>query len=166
MTSCAQALWSVTSRSAGKMEEGQFLDAGLEWQYSLCVWGICLAQRFEVDREFGDWREGAVRGDDDLLASMSIHEHIYRSGRTNTDRDGGREIRPWLGSVNTSAAIESQQLWMRLLHETLNASVARHKALLSSFRGQGMGSTERLHRDTILSQLIQFIFSPSGLRSF
>ena len=165
MTSCAQALWSVTSRSAGKMEEGQFLDAGLEWQYSLCVWGVCLAQRFEVDREFGDWREGAVVMMMICLL-LSVHEHIYRSGRTNTDRDGGREIRPWLGRVNTSAAIESQQRWMRLLRETLNASVARHKALLSSFRGQGVGTTERLHRDTIRSQLIQFIFSPSGLRSF
>ena len=90
------------------------------------------------------WRlEGGSRGGDDLLASMSIHEHIYRSGRTNTDRDGGREIRPWWGRVNTAAAVKSQQLWMRLLHETLNASVARHKALLSSFRGQGMDGDNR-----------------------
>ena len=78
------------------MEEGQFLDAGLEWQYSLCVWGICLAQRFEVDREFGDWREGAVAMMICLLLCQSMNtftEVVERTqietGERNTTMVGG-----------------------------------------------------------------------------
>ena len=113
MTSCAQALWSVTSRSAGKMEEGQFLDAGLEWQYSLCVWGICLAQRFEVDREFGDRREGAVAMMICLLLCQSMNTFTEVVERTQIETWGEKYDHGW-GKVNTLAAIESQQLWMRL----------------------------------------------------
>ena len=75
-----------------------------------------------------------------LCQSMNTFTEVVERTQIET---GGREIRSWWGRVNTSAAIESQQLWMRLLHETLNASVARHKALLFFISWAGDGDNRK-----------------------